>query len=333
MLEKLVWGPISRGLPTRGLMGFPSERIFRRKGGKVAGSRVSGECKVSVIVPAYNEAEAIFKVVSDVKDAMDSSGYTYEILVVDDGSTDDTGLRAQRAGARVIRHSENRGSGASRKSGRRACKGEWVVMIDGDGTYPASAIPALLPLLEEFSQVIGARTVERGSHRILRTLAKETIRRLAEFLVGKKIPDLNSGLRAFRRKEMMRFLHLIPDGFSCVSSMTLAFMTNGLPVKFVPIDYFPRIGKSKFHPVKDTYKYLLTVIRLVTYFAPLNVFLPLCGLLLAIGVLKGLMDLLWTGTLQESDIILFLSAVMVGSLGILADLIVAQGKRTDDGEG
>lgn len=297
----------------------------------MAGSE--GECKVSVVVPAYNEAQAIFKVISDVKRAMNSTTYTYEVIVVDDGSTDDTALHAQEAGARVIRHPENRGSGASRKTGIRACKGEWVVMIDGDGTYPASAIPELVRLLEEFSQVIGARTVERGTHRLLRKLAKDTIRGIAEMLVGKAIPDLNSGLRAFRKREMIQFLHLIPDGFSCVSSMTLAFMTNGLPVKFVPIEYYPRIGKSKFRPIKDTYKYFLTVIRMVAYFAPLNVFMPLCGILLVAAFIKAVVDLIFTGTLQESDIILFLSAMIIGSLGILADLIVTQGKRRDGGEG
>jgi glycosyltransferase involved in cell wall biosynthesis len=291
------------------------------------------QCQVSVVIPAFNESEAIGQVIQGVRTALDGTDYAYEILVVDDGSQDDTASRAESAGVRVIRHEENRGSGASRKTGVRAAKGEWVVMIDADGTYPAQAIPEVVAPLASFAQVIGARTVEKGTHRFLRTFAKEIIRRLAVFLVGKPIPDLNSGLRAFRKKEMLPFLHLIPDGFSCVSSMTLAFVTNRLSVKFVPITYFQRVGRSKFHPIHDTYRYLLTVIRITTYFAPLNVFMPVCLLLLGLGFLKGLIDLLWTGTLQESDIILVVTGVVVAALGILADLVVAQGKRGDGREG
>lgn len=282
--------------------------------------------RVSVVIPAYNEAQAIGRVIEEVRWALERTGYSHEILVVDDGSSDQTGDRAEEAGARVIRHTENRGSGASRKTGIRAARGEWILMIDADGTYPAGSIPEILAPLEEFSQVIGARVVEKGTHPLLRTVAKEIIRRLAVFLVGRPIPDLNSGLRAFRRKEMMPFLHLVPDGFSCVSSMTLAFMTNGLSVKFVPIEYFSRIGRSKFHPIRDTYRYLLTVIRIVTYFAPLNVFMPVCLSLLALGVIKGILDLILTGTLQESDILLALAALIIGAVGILADLIAVQGK-------
>lgn len=297
------------------------------------GASGSELCKVSAVIPAYNEAGAIGGVVQEVRAALERTGYPYEILVVDDGSLDDTALRAEEAGAKVIRHKENKGSGASRKSGILASKGEWILMIDADGTYPAAAIPEILSPLKEYSQVIGARVVERGTHKWLRTFAKEVIRRIAIILVGKHIPDLNSGLRAFRKKEMLPFLHLVPDGFSCVSSMTLAFLTNGLPVAFVPVEYFSRIGKSKFHPIKDTYKYFLTVVRIITYFAPLKVFMPLCLVLLGLGILKGLLDLIFTGSLQESDIILVLTAVMVGAMGILADLIVVQGKGRHDSQG
>jgi glycosyltransferase involved in cell wall biosynthesis len=287
----------------------------------------SGRCRVSVVIPAYNEGSAVAGVVREVREAMEHSPHAFEILVVDDCSTDNTAALAEQQGARVIRHPENRGSGASRKTGIRAAAGEWIVMIDADGSYPAHVIPRLLEHMPAFSQVIGARTEEMGTHRLLRTLAKEAIRRLAAFLVGRPIPDLNTGLRAFHKADMVPFLYLVPDGFSCVSSMTLAFMTNNLPVRFVPVPYYRRIGKSKFHPIKDTYKYLITVIRIVSYFAPLNVFMPLCLLLLGLGFLKGVVDLLWTRTLQESDIILMLAGVMVGALGVLADLIVVHGKR------
>jgi len=285
------------------------------------------QIQVSIVIPAFNEGESIGGVVRQIREVMEQTDYTFEILVVDDGSKDSTVETAQSQGVKVIRHEENRGSGASRKTGIRASHGEWILMIDGDGTYPAEAIPEILEPLDGVLQVIGARTVERGSYRLLRSLAKEAIRRLASYIVGKRIPDLNSGLRAFRKSEMLKFLYLIPDGFSCVSSMTLAFLANDLPVKFVPIPYFERIGRSKFHPISDTYRYMLTVIRIVAYFAPLNVFMPLCLLLLGVGIIKGIADLFWTGTLQESDIILFLTGIIIGAIGILADLIVVQTRR------
>jgi polyisoprenyl-phosphate glycosyltransferase len=288
----------------------------------------SAECvQVTIVIPAYNEGKAIEKVLGDVRKAMERTSYSYEVIVVDDGSTDDTAELAQREGARVIRHAGNRGSGAAVKTGIRASRSEWVAMIDADGTYPAEALPDLLPHLESYPQVVGARTVEKGTHRFVRTLVKEIIRRLASFLAGKPIPDLNSGLKAFHKSKVLPFLHLFPDGFSCVSSMTLAFLTNGMDVKFVPITYHVRIGRSKFHPVADTYRYGLTVIRIVTYFAPLNVFMPLCLLMVGAGLLKGVIDFFWTSTLQESDIILLVVGMGMGALGILADLIVVQGKR------
>jgi glycosyltransferase involved in cell wall biosynthesis len=290
--------------------------------------QMSGEkMDVTILIPAFNEEEAIGKVIEETRAVMQEVSDSYEILVVDDGSQDRTAQMAEAVGARVIRHPENRGSGASRKTGIRAARGDRIVMVDADGTYPADAIPQALEHLKTYSQVIGSRTVEKGTHRFLRTLVKEIIRRLASFLVGKPIPDLNSGLRAFRRSEMMKFLYLIPDGFSCVSSMTLAYLTNGFRVKFMPISYRERIGRSKFHPILDTYRYLLTVIRIVSYFAPLNVFMPLCLSFLGAGFIKSVFDFVWTSTVQESDIVLILTGVIIGALGILADLIVVHGKR------
>ncbi len=203
-------------------------------------------------------------------------------------------------------------------------------MTDADGTYPAASIPDLLQLFPEYDQVIGARDSEKGTHRILRTFAKETVKCLASYLVRKPIPDLNSGLRAFKKDLMLRYLYLIPDGFSCVSTMSLAFLSNKHAVAYVNIPYFARIGKSKFHPVKDTYNYLLTVVRVVSYFNPLRVFIPLSLGMIGFGLLKSLLDIVLTGTLQESDIIAVLGGIIVGAIGILADLIITQGKKDHD---
>lgn len=292
--------------------------------------------EVSIVIPAYEEEKAIGMVIDAVTAAMDAAHhrdgqpYRYEILVVDDGSQDDTAIMARAKNVQVSQHRQNHGSGAARKTGLLQARGEIIVMIDADGTYPAQAIPQLLALFPEYDQVVGARESEKGTHRLLRTFAKESIKRLASYLVGQSIPDLNSGLRAFKRELMLRYMYLIPDGFSCVSTMSLAFLANKHPVAYVDIPYFERVGRSKFHPIKDTYQYLLTVIRVVSYFNPLHVFIPVSLGLIGFGVLKSLFDLLLTATIQESDIIALLTGVVVGAIGILADLIITQGKRDHD---
>lgn len=285
---------------------------------------------VSIVLPAYNEEEAVGKVIADVKRAMDATDYSYEILVVDDCSTDRTAQVAEQAGARVIRHSINRGSGAARRTGIRAARGEIIVMLDADGTYDAASIPKLLAWFPEYDQVNGARTSEQGTLKPLRILAKEFIRRLAEYLAGTQIPDLNTGLKAFKRSVMLRYLWVLPDGFSCVTTMTLAFLTNGYRVKYIPTPYYPRIGKSKFHPLTDTANYLATVVRMITYFRPLRVYGPLAGILLGLGIFKSAYDLLrpQKHSLEESDIILVAAGILIGAIGLLADLIVAQ-RRSD----
>jgi glycosyltransferase involved in cell wall biosynthesis len=285
--------------------------------------------EVSIVIPAYEEEVAIAKVIDDIQAVMQNTRYRYEILVVDDGSQDKTAVLARSRGVRVHQHRDNRGSGAARKTGILQARGDLIVMTDADGTYPAAAIPDLLALFPDYDQVIGARQSEQGTHRVLRTLAKEVIRRLASYLVGTTIPDLNSGLRAFKRGVMMRYLYLLPEGFSCVSTMSLAFHANRHAVAYVPIAYFERLGRSKFHPIKDTYQYLLTVIRVVTYFHPLHVFLPLSLALIGFGCVKSLVDLLMTATIQESDIIALLTGVVVAAIGILADLNITQGKKHD----
>jgi glycosyltransferase involved in cell wall biosynthesis len=285
---------------------------------------------VSIVIPAYEEEMAIGGVIDAIKAVMATTRYSYEILLVDDGSGDKTAQIARARGVRVQQHHENLGAGAARRTGILHALGDVIVMIDGDGTYPAEAIPNLLQLFPAYDQVIGARQSEQGTHRWLRMLAKALIGKIAAYLVGKPIPDLNSGLRAFKRASMLRYLYLIPDGFSCVSTMTLAFLVNKHPVAYVSIPYFTRIGTSKFHPIKDTYQYLLTVIRVVTYFNPLHVFIPLSLLLIGFGIVKSLFDIFMTSTIQESDIIAILTGVIVAAIGILADLIITQGKKDHD---
>lgn len=282
--------------------------------------------KISIVIPAYNEAKAIGMVLDEVRKVMEELKAFYEIIVVDDGSTDGTGEIAKSKGAKLVRHHRSQGSGSARRSGILAAKGEIVLMLDADGSYPASSIPAILRPFPEADQVIGARKVEAGSYPLLRRPAKWLIRKLACFLARQEIPDLNSGLRAMKRGTMLKFLHLLPEGFSCVGTMTLAFLMNGFNVAFVPCGYRPRIGKSKFHPIKDTYNYLITVIRMIMYFDPLRVLMPISIVTGSVGFLKGIFDFFYTGTLQESDIILVLFSINLAALGVLGDMLARREK-------
>jgi len=282
---------------------------------------------VTILLPCYNEEKALSAVVKDIRNAMKESRHSYEILVVDDRSTDNSANIAESLGCRVIRHSVKLGAGAARKTGMLSALGSIIVMLDADGSYSSKDIPKMLELFPEYDQVNGARTSEKGAFSWLRSPAKWIIRILASFLAGRMIPDLNTGLKAFKRDIMLQYLWTIPDGFSCVSSMTLAFLCNGHPVAYIPTEYHKRIGKSKFHPIKDTYAYILTILRLITYFNPLRIFFPMALLFLIAGILKSLYDYFFVlRRLQLSDIILIITGVVIGLQGLLADLIVAQAR-------
>jgi glycosyltransferase involved in cell wall biosynthesis len=293
-------------------------------------AEVAAPWQLTVLLPAYNEQDAVRQVLQEVVEALAQESIRYEILVVDDGSTDGTAELAEDFAAscwhcpvRVVRCPENRGAGAARKVGIRHARGEIIVMLDADGSYPAAPIPELLSHFPAYDQVNGARTSEQGTLPWLRLPAKWLIRKLASYLTGHKIPDLNTGLKAFKREAMLPWLWVVPNGFSCVTTMTLAFLTNGYAVKYVPVEYRPRIGKSKFHPIKDTIAYLSTVLRMVLYFRPLKVFLPLSGLVIGAGILKSVLSFLVTGSMQESDIVILVAGFMTCMLGLLAEVIVA----------
>jgi polyisoprenyl-phosphate glycosyltransferase len=285
---------------------------------------------VSIVIPTYNEEEAIGAVIDDVRNAMNATQYAFEILVVDDCSRDGTVKIAQSKKVRIIQRKRNGGSGASRKTGIRAARGEYIAMLDADGTYTAADIPKMLDMLPEWDQVNGARTTEEGTMRALRVPAKWFIRHLAIYLSGVHIPDLNTGLKAFKRSVMMKYLWVMPEGFSCVTTMTLAFLCNGYAVTWIPTEYHKRIGESKFHPIKDTSKYFATVVRMVMYFNPLRVFMPLSLTVFLLGALRSAFSYMLVSRLREADIILILGGILIGMMGLLADLIVSQGRAKNE---
>jgi polyisoprenyl-phosphate glycosyltransferase len=289
--------------------------------------------KVSVIVPVYNEEEAIAADLEVIIETMAASRWDHEIIVVNDASTDKTAeiVRGfEDRGVKLLEHRENRGGGFSRNTGIKAATGDVVMVTDGDGTYPNQDMPRLLEVMEaeDLDMVVGARTKEAGTMKFLRMRAKWFIRKLAQWLSGFKIPDLNSGLRAMKKDVFMPFMEILPWGHSWVSTITLAMLSSGYSVDFVDIDYFSRKGTSTFHPLKDTYSYITLVIRTVTWFNPLKVFFPSALVFFVAGIIKIVVDSILYSYFRvtATTVIILLIGVQLIALGMLADLIVQRSK-------
>ncbi|GAA3750922.1 glycosyltransferase family 2 protein [Salinactinospora qingdaonensis] len=294
---------------------------------------------VSIILPCYNEQDHIAAEIERICAAMDASGHSYELLAIDDASTDGTLARLRDIehkfpAMEIVVFPHNGGTGTVRRIGSQRARGEIVVWTDADMSYPNERIPEFVAFLAnepEIAQVVGARTSEAGTHRFLRIPTKWFIRKVAERLTNTKIPDLNSGMRAFRREVSLPYLRLLPPGFSCVTTITLAFLSNQHPVHYIPIHYAKRAGNSKFHFISDAYRYMLQVLRMVMYFNPLKVLMPLALWLLGIGFAKGVYDVVTDFAnpfyISNNTIMVFLTGLMVASIALLADLIV----RSRDG--
>ena len=282
------------------------------------------ECDVSVVLPIYNEKGHLRAEIDRIREALEASRYSYELIVVDDGSNDGSEAELSRIeGITLITHRRNQGSGAARRTGTTAARGRVVVWTDVDMTYPNDLIPDLVDAMEGVDHVVGWRQTEEGTHKLLRTPAKWVIRKLASFLSETNIKDLNSGLRAFRRDVAMQYVHELPKGFSCVTTLTMSFLGNGYSIGFFPIQYFPRAGRSKFHWLRDTRRYILQVIRMTLSYNPLKVFLPVGLGLLVIGLVKLGFD--WAERdfrLAANTLLIFFAALQVITVGLLADLVV-----------
>jgi glycosyltransferase involved in cell wall biosynthesis len=297
----------------------------------LTGRAERGGVTATVVLPCYNEQDHVLQELERITGALDASAISYEILAIDDASTDGT-LAVLRSAAERMPHVQvlsfrrNGGSGTARRIGTLRARGEIVVWTDADMTYPNERIPELIELLladPSYDQVVGARTSEEGTHKWLRVPAKWLIRKIAERLSNQKIPDLNSGLRAFRRSVSLPYLRLLPPGFSCVTTITLAFLQNQHDVHYVPIGYAKRAGTSKFHFVRDAYRYILQVLRMIMYFDPLKVLMPLALWLLTIGFVKAIVDMVrHPFYFPANTILLVMAGLLIGSMALLADLIV-----------
>lgn len=278
---------------------------------------------VSIIIPAFNEAQAVGPVVKEIRALLAEHGFEVEILVIDDGSTDGTGQAAQAVGARVLQHRRNRGYGASLKTGITAARYDTIAIIDADGTYPARYLPAMLAELEQADMVVGARIGNDVHIPLVRRPAKYVLNQLANYVSGTDIPDLNSGLRAFRRDLALQYFSILPNQFSFTTTITLAMLCDNYAVSYLPIDYRKRKGKSKIVPW-DAGSFVILILRVAMLFRPLRVFVPIALVCLVYGIAKMSVDLVRDPNISASAIFAFVSALMLVLIGMLGDAVATR---------
>ena len=272
--------------------------------------------RVSIVVPAYNESPSVAALVT----ALRESGAWGEIIVVDDGSSDDTGRRAQDAGARVIRHPYNKGNGASVKTGIRHATGDFVLILDADGQHRPADAKRLIAKLDEYELVVGARSnaTQAGS---ARRIGNALLNGIATYLTDQRIPDLTSGFRAARREHFLEFLHLLPNGFSTPTTTTLAFMKAGYSVWFEPVDAGVREGRSKIRFGPDGVQFFVILLKVITIFSPMRVFLPLSAASLAVGGAYALWTISTQSHVTNSSVLLILLSVIIFLVGLVSEQI------------
>jgi glycosyltransferase involved in cell wall biosynthesis len=278
---------------------------------------------VSVIIPVYNEELGIVSTIRSLQQTLLASRHEFEIIVVNDGSTDRTpGMLERLTGVRLIHHRTNRGYGASLKTGIQRAQFPLIAILDADGTYP---VDQLLPMLEQLDEqcdmVVGARLGKHVHQSWQRAVIKQVLRRYAEWLTNHPIPDLNSGMRIFRKQQAERFSHLLPNGFSFTSTITMAMLRHHCHVEFIAIDYYPRIGKSKIRPVRETLNFLQLIVRTAFYLAPLRVLLPIASLLFAMFGAMLAWDLFFLHDVTGRTQLLMTAALQISMFALLADLI------------
>jgi len=274
---------------------------------------------LSVVIPAFNEQGAVKDTVEDVFAALNPLGIPFEVIVVDDGSEDGTRQEAIDAGATVEFNQVNSGYGATLKRGVRSAQYEYVAILDADGTYPAHYLPDMLAMCRDQDMIVGDRGAAMRNVPLIRRPAKYMLNKLASFLAERRLNDLNSGLRVFRKSELIPFLPLLPQNFSFTTTITLCMTCNGKRMLYTPIEYGKRVGKSKIRPI-DFINFIILVLRVIVLFNPLRVFIPLGLGFFALGLVKLVYDI-FQSNLSESAIFAFLAAIMIWSLGLIADMI------------
>jgi glycosyltransferase involved in cell wall biosynthesis len=279
---------------------------------------VADPSSISIVIPAYNEGDAVAAVIATLRGAAP----WHEIIVVDDGSADATGAAAAAAGARVIRHPYNKGNGAAVKSGIRGATGDYILILDGDGQHRPEDALRIVARLGEYDLVIGARSkATQATH--ARRFGNGALNSLASYLTGREIPDLTSGFRAARREHLREFLHLLPNGFSTPTTTTLAFIKAGYNVAFEPVEARSRVGDSKIRFMQDGVKFLMIILKIVTIFSPLRVFLPISLAAFLVGAAYGIATVATQSKIPNGAVLLIMFSVIVFLVGLVSEQIAA----------
>jgi polyisoprenyl-phosphate glycosyltransferase len=277
---------------------------------------------LSCLIPAFNEADSIVATIQEIKNVMGATGTVYEIIVIDDGSRDNTAILAQEAGVKVVRHPKNGGYGLALKTGMRHASYDWIAIVDADGSYPIQRLQDLLNHIPHFDMVVGARTGQEYWGSARKRFGRLMLNRLVEFVIGQRIPDINSGFRIFRKEIALAHSRRISSGFSFTTTLTLAMFLESHFVHYVPVDYFKRTGKSKVKMGRDTLRLLQILVQAILYYNPLKLFLPVCIASVGIGVVVALLALL-AGSAYGLLVLAFsiLVAFVIGALGLVAEEI------------
>jgi glycosyltransferase involved in cell wall biosynthesis len=276
---------------------------------------------VSVVIPAFNEEEAVARVVEGLK----AAAPWREVLVVDDGSSDQTAARAESAGARVLRHPYNKGNGAAVKTGLRAARGSAILFMDADGQHDPEEARGLVEPIGLYDMVIGSRSSRDQS--LTRALGNAIFKALASWLTDRDIPDLTSGFRAASRERMLEILQLLPNRFSYPTTSCLAFLKAGLNVGFVPVKARPRVGASKIRAARDGVRFVLIIFKIVTLYSPLKVFFPISLAALLLGLAYGGWNVHLHGKIPMGSALLIQLAVVVFLFGLISEQIAAAQER------
>ncbi len=286
--------------------------------------QISKKPLLSVILPVFNEESSLPYFLPKLKNSLDSLGISYELIAVDDGSSDNSYKILQNFSfLKILRHFENLGYGAALKTGIRHSSSDWILIIDADGTYNPEEIKKLWGVRKSFDMVVGSRTGQKVHIPLMRIPAKTFLKVLSEYVIGKPIPDLNSGFRLFKKNVCKKYWGLYPKGFSFTTTLTIIFLANGYLVKFVPINYEKRIGKSTIDPIRDFIGFVRLVLKLMLYFRPLKIFLPLGLFFLVFSFGVYVYDLITFGRILHDTTLIFSFFISINTfmLGLIADLI------------
>jgi len=277
---------------------------------------------LSIIIPVYNEQGAIEATLEEINRICEAAGFAFEIIVINDGSTDDTleKLQAIKLPFKLFSHEKNRGYGAAIKTGFWETSFDTIAITDADSTYPNKKLPEMYTLAGNYDMVVGARSFGELPKRT--RPAKWMIHKLANYVVSFRIPDINSGLRVFKKQAFEPFIPIIPEGFSLTTTITLGMLSGGYKVHYIPIDYFVREGKSKIKPVRDTLNFMRLIFKIGLYFAPMKIFLPFSLFLFILGIAWGVFSTLYLGKFADaSTIIVLTTAIQIAFLAMIAELI------------